>query len=595
LQIHFPSSKLLKSPSNTPSNACFFNMSVIEDIWNGVRWGTTTLAGGTIEILGDASIIIGKATDILRRANDASVGRLVGEILQRFGGSSNLINPDLLLDAVAVLMNKILQAAQENAGSVKVSLEKIVDHFSDLIILISPDLLLNTAKKLTKFILSAVIEKVGSLPALKDGIFSNEINAATLVLIRDQAAEFAKFLLDLLEAAKCYARADSKTGRADANEPHGRFNELDFEDPMNRHATISQIQRLAFSVISILRRATESLRLEDIDMTPETSLMSDYGIPSGSTITTKPANGYTQEEAPKVQDEKWLFVNGIAGEQYWLRLACNKLKAAFSRDVTGVFNRGDGILWDIIECAGERSTYTSDSTEAKSIVSKQRTLIQRTTSSRNAQKALEKELEGALEMADQLPHTKIIVIAHSQGCLLLRHVLEDLVADAVDNPKRRDTMQHKLCVFTFGNPSLHWKAHLTHPVQGPSEGQTTLLNSHVLRTEHFANKKDFVAKLGLLSDENFSERGYAEDEVFINGEREWIGHLFGTQYSLNPDHYRDPENQPNGSRSYLLTCKNGVSMDDARSEFLRAPRPKFRESLTILRVDHIRGQEAGGQ
>ena len=129
MQIHFPSSKLLKSPSNTPSNACFFNMSVIEDIWNGVRWGTTTLAGGTIEILGDASIIIGKATDILRRANDASVGRLVGEILQRFGGSSNLINPDLLLDAVAVLMNKILQAAQENAGSVKVSLEKIVDHF----------------------------------------------------------------------------------------------------------------------------------------------------------------------------------------------------------------------------------------------------------------------------------------------------------------------------------------------------------------------------------------------------------------------------------------------------------------------------------
>ncbi|KAH7311456.1 hypothetical protein B0I35DRAFT_488804 [Stachybotrys elegans] len=495
-----------------------------------LRKSITGIAGGTVDIFGDASVIIKKATGILKRADDLSVGGLVEEVLQRVRRSPDLISPDTLLDT-----------------------------------------------KLTRSILSAVIERVGSLPAIQAGVFSNDINAATLILIRDRAAELATFLVDLIEAAKCYALANALEGEVEDNDPHGRYNEyneFDFTKPMNRHAAICQIQRLARSVIFILQKVAEPVKLQDINMTPETKLRSDYGTLSGGTITTKPAGGRSSGQDEMRKDEKWFFVNGIAGEQYWLRLACNKLKATFSRDITGIFNRGDGILWDIIECAGERSTYRpNEGPNVENIVKRQRILIQRTSSSLEAQKALKKELGEVLGMDDLPAH--IVVIAHSQGCLLLRHVLEDLVRDATNDPKLGDTMSTRLCVFTFGNPSLHWKTDLIHPNQGPNEGQEskdpTFLSSHVYRTEHFANKGDIIAKLGVLSGNRPLESGYKKDEVFINNDKDWIGHLFGTQYSLDAGHYKDSNDQ----KSLLLTCKGGMSVEEANREFLSPVRQSF--------------------
>ena len=533
------------------------------------------------------------------RASSESVGGLVEGFSQRVSGTPNLIDPHLLLEAALVLTNRILLAAQGNVDSGKVSIGKIVYNISDLIILGGPDLLLNTAKKLAKYLFDQVINKVGNLSTVREGIFSNEINAATLILIRDQAAEFTKFLLDILEAAKCYAKSSSLDGEPEASNPYGTFNELDFGNPMNRHAMICQIQRLAKSVNFILRQVDKPATLREINMTEETTLMSDASESLGTTITTevKPVEGQPQDPGVKVRDEEWLFVNGIAGEQYWLRLACDKLKAKFRRDITGIFNRGDGLLWDIIECAGERSTYNNDGFNTEDMVSRQRTLIERTQSSLDAQIKLRDKLEEALGVVDKQTDTKVIMVAHSQGCLLLRHVLEDLVAKAVTDLKLRNTMLNELCVFTFGNPSLHWKVGLRHPSQEVDEDQrsteNTNLSSHVFHTEHFANNQDFVARLGVLSDKNWSERGYMVEELFINREEDWIGHLFGTQYSLNPDHYQDLGGQSNGSRSVLLACENGVSMVNAFGKCLRSIRHPSREVLTLPRAEHVRGQGAG--
>lgn len=55
-------------------------------------------------------------------------------------------------------------------------------------------------------------------------------------------------------------------------------------------------------------------------------------------------------------NEKWIFINGIDTELFWLHLACKKLAKWPSREVTGVFNWGDGILWDSVESVGERDS-----------------------------------------------------------------------------------------------------------------------------------------------------------------------------------------------------------------------------------------------
>ncbi len=128
-----------------------------------------------------------------------------------------------------------------------------------------------------------------------------------------------------------------------------------------------------------------------------------------------------------------------------------------------------------------------------------------------------------------------VVVAHSQGCLLLRLVLEDLVSNGGEAMHNR--MRTNLCVYTFGNPSIHWRV---------ENDPARELWSYSRRTEHFANKTDFVARLGVLRPNGgavANANGYSN--VFVN--ENWKGHLFGAQYSLDANDYTD------GRNSLLLT------------------------------------------
>ncbi|KAH7111844.1 hypothetical protein B0J11DRAFT_598539 [Dendryphion nanum] len=370
---------------------------------------------------------------------------------------------------------------------------------------------------------------MGNLPLIQNVILSNNMNAATIGLIWSNGAELAKFLVDFVEPAKCYVRANPQDGTAIQDNTRNDFNELDFSKSKNRHAAISQLQRLLKSIIFILSETTSlgGSTLEDIGITNETGLASDVDL--STTITIK-----NPDTSQKTREEKWFFVNGIGGELFWLRYACDKLAAKYGREITGIFNRGDSILWDL-----------------------------RTDSSRKAQLVLKDQLKGPLEDNTKAP---IVMIAYSQGCLLLRLALEELLEDTDDDIQRvtqelvadtddaipkamqiQKAMKKRLYVFTFGNPSVDWNR------EKVPNGCSKALSSYICCTEHFANTKDFVAKLGVLREDgvNGQNSGYPGSSTIKNSNEDWAGHLFGAQYSLDACHY------DNGPSSRLLACRPG--------------------------------------
>ncbi|KAM0282499.1 hypothetical protein ACHAQH_003013 [Verticillium albo-atrum] len=316
---------------------------------------------------------------------------------------------------------------------------------------------------------------LGFAPAIWEGILSNPINQGTLQFILHNWSDLALFLLDLVDPIKPFV-FDNGDLRGETN-PH---NELDLGKSMNRHAVICQLQRLPKSLVSILRDEREDKSLGNFDM--DARLESDRDDAIRSDVIQKPF----------ARRETWIFINGIAGEYHWLNIALAKLDAKFgggsagtareeppsepdqesaaepapesaaesaepagdttarkAGTITAIFNRSDGILWDLIECAGERSSTTTAAMES---------IIQRTKSSRRAQQLLRQELSKALIPELDNPNDEqdpIVVIAHSQGCLLLRLVLEELSVIK----KYQDVMQKRLMVMTFGNPSVDWDIH----------------------------------------------------------------------------------------------------------------------------------------
>lgn len=367
-------------------------------------------------------------------------------------------------------------------------------------------------------------------------IFTNDVNTETLAFILDHKSDLALFLINLLEPAKLYDSALGSPASQTSHTGYRHYNELDLTKAMNRHALICQLQRLAASLSYILLMGKQGKRLDELHM--NTKLRSDFDgnranlIPPTLTVTA--SAGWFGRSTN--HGEKWLFVNGIGGEYFWLQLYCEKLRDTYQRNIRGVFNRSDGILWDLVECAGERDVNGG-----------QNALLQRRTqSSVAAQRILRGELSAALNGVSE---NLIVMIAYSQGCLLLRLVLQAFVR----GDEYRDAMAKRLRVFTFGNPSADWMG-------TDAQGNTTPLCERVNYTEHFANERDFVAKLGVLrttQQDDLRNSGYMHERssVFVNRGKDWVGHLFGTQYSLRMEDY-----ESDGEPSKLLVCAGGRAM-----------------------------------
>ncbi|KAI1371638.1 hypothetical protein F4677DRAFT_457080 [Hypoxylon crocopeplum] len=143
-------------------------------------------------------------------------------------------------------------------------------------------------------------------------------------------------------------------------------------------------------------------------------------------------NTYTFTSDPKYAPaldehahEQWIFLNGVAVGEAWLKSNINRLALTFKRPVIGVHNRTTGIIFDVVECLIQRnfSYATSDVRVAYKIVK------------------------------DKLynpQYTKVVFILHSQGGieggLVLDWLLQELPQDLLA----------KLEVYTFGNASNHF-------------------------------------------------------------------------------------------------------------------------------------------
>jgi hypothetical protein len=475
---------------------------VVEGVTRPFRPFTTWPAEFFGEYLADRNKILEIATEIFNEADGARQERLIDSVLER---APDKISAGRLASVLEILTTTLGRIQHARVVSI--------------------------AKNVGKAILDGFTAYVADIPLFRDAVFSNPINMATLHLIWSSLPGLIRFFMDLVECTKISPSNASRDEPEldDTTKKHGQYNELDFSSRMNRHAATCQLQRLILSVVYIWERLRANV--DAFDMSEKTKLEIDMQDPESigaeaGAMTTERFSDKAKKAKKSIKMERWLFINGIAGEYHWTRLGCEKLAKQFGRDVEGVMNRGDGILWDLIECAGERTAGS------------QRDLILSTTSSKDAQAKLVAQLIHAL---DQNEVTHVVIVAHSQGCLILRLALDDLIAarqPATDGIDRTGPLKDKLCVFTFGNPSVDWERDTS------SEAQ--MLSDFVLRTEHFANEKDFVAKLGVLAESVDRER---YGMIFKNPTQ--AGHLFGAQYSLDKQAY--PENSAD---SWLLDCKN---------------------------------------
>ncbi|KAF8542015.1 hypothetical protein BDD12DRAFT_877312 [Trichophaea hybrida] len=195
-------------------------------------------------------------------------------------------------------------------------------------------------------------------------------------------------------------------------------------------------------------------------------------------------------------EEKWTFVNGVCAGQYWLQANIDMLSSIFGPPVSGIHNRSYGAVFDIMECVVHRCfSYATKDTR--------RTY---------------EHLKVAL--IDQ-NITKVVVIAHSQGGIILSAALDMLFADLPSG------VFEKLEVYTFGCAANHFNNPLCRlPVQEDKNPRQT--RHQINYIEHYWNEYDFVARFGTLHFTRNKASNRFVGDVFVN--KGQGGHLMNQHY-----------------------------------------------------------------
>jgi hypothetical protein len=215
--------------------------------------------------------------------------------------------------------------------------------------------------------------------------------------------------------------------------------------------------------------------------------------------------------------EHWFFINGVATNEDVARLNAAFLVQLFHRPITVIQNATDSLLFDLLECAvGKGFKKNPDNKDRK-------------TMTEPAWKATAAILE-----ALNAPATKrVVVIAHSQGTIIMSNVLRaiaralreqrllstgrpdagwhaytDKMMGGVEtdaDKALRDDLAHSLSVFGSGKPATVL-ARLKKLEIYTFANCADRMNYVVKRgdrqyphMEHFANEFDVVARLGILS------------------------------------------------------------------------------------------------
>ncbi|KAG0633965.1 hypothetical protein HOY80DRAFT_988791 [Tuber brumale] len=199
--------------------------------------------------------------------------------------------------------------------------------------------------------------------------------------------------------------------------------------------------------------------------------------------------------------EKWVFVNGVAAGNHWLQANVDMISEIFGRPVTGIHNRTYGTVFDLVECLIQRCfSYSTKDT-----------------------RVLYDHLKSVL--LNNNIH-KCVVIAHSQGGIILSTALDCLFADVPSGAFE------KMEIYTFGCAANHFNNPIRF-VPSPSQPQTPSADPPaperlIKYIEHYCNEHDFVSRFGALhfSKDNLSNR--FAGKVFEN--KGHGGHLLNQHY-----------------------------------------------------------------
>lgn len=151
-----------------------------------------------------------------------------------------------------------------------------------------------------------------------------------------------------------------------------------------------------------------------------------------SKVHSKPPTDPTQIALHQhFSNERWFFLNGCCVSGHNLQNNVNVLSETFGRPVFGIHNRTYGVLGDLFECIMQRAfdLFTEETRVCYEYVK---------------------------AYCTDPKVKKVVMIAHSQGCIMASQILDqlyvDLPADAVA----------KLEVYTFGNAASHFNNPLRH-------------------------------------------------------------------------------------------------------------------------------------
>eukprot|EP01112_Ceratiomyxa_fruticulosa_P016171 TRINITY_DN4851_c0_g1_i2.p1 TRINITY_DN4851_c0_g1~~TRINITY_DN4851_c0_g1_i2.p1 ORF type:complete len:574 (-),score=72.34 TRINITY_DN4851_c0_g1_i2:136-1857(-) len=202
---------------------------------------------------------------------------------------------------------------------------------------------------------------------------------------------------------------------------------------------------------------------------------------------------FEAETKPHSEDkERWIFVNGMCVDRDLLWTNALQLSRIFKRRVSMFHNPTQGMLCDLVECFLGRTYFG---------------LIE-TTVARRLKDLLYMELF-------EHHHQKVVLCVHSQGSIIASNAIILLIKESLHEVAV--AMLSKLEVYTFGCAADEF------------DTISDEFGNQYPYYEHFANKRDFVAQIGVGS-WKLPGRIFTYDIE---------GHLFGEHYLSNVEklHY----------------------------------------------------------
>ena len=326
--------------------------------------------------------------------------------------------------------------------------------------------------------------------------------------------------------------------------PHRRYSEYNIIDPWRPIATARFLMDLSIPSSAVT--------------TPDIARM--LLPPLVNRLFWRPTRFFRQADeyggVSSFPGEHWFFINGIATSTDVAKLNAAYLAHLFHRPVTVIQNSTNSLPVDLYECViGKGFKDNPDSTDRK-------------TMTEPAWRATAAILE-----ALNTDHTqRVVIIAHSQGTIIVANVLRAIAKALRSKPARqkrprwhpftnelmgevqtgtqkilRNNLAHSLSGFARGGPEKALdrlaKLEIYTFANCADKMRYVYPTRQVPYMEHFANELDLVARLGILS----PLRGDSNTLIEIDGpvfehKASW-GHLLNEHYLTPIDDYLYPGGQ----------------------------------------------------